>query len=138
MAVSHFGIKVVAQRRVAYIIAGNDVRLAGSQRKREWGWGLEFVSDADQCLCFLFSEGTKEERKDRQAMRDEYINTEWLKKKEPRVVGSRKIFSPPLGPEYCNVSGPSFIRGMAGRWCGRSLPCKCGLGWRLLYGARQK
>jgi len=46
------GIKVVAQRRVAYIIAGNDVRLAGSQRKREWGWGLEFVSDADQMSLF--------------------------------------------------------------------------------------
>lgn len=81
------------------------MRLAGSQRKREWGWGLEFVSDADQCLCFLFSEGTKEERKDRQAMRDEYINTEWLKKKSQGLWGAERYFPLPWALNIATFRG---------------------------------
>lgn len=103
MAVS-LGIKVVAQRRVAYIIAGNDVRLAGSQRKREWGWGLEFELDADQSLCFVFSEGTKGERKGRQAMGDEYINTEWFKESQG-LWGAERYFPLPWGLDIATFRG---------------------------------
>lgn len=55
------------------------------------------------------------------------------RKLEKKVVREREI-SPPLCLDIARF-GASFIKGLAGRWCGRSLCLyKCGFGWRLLYG----
>lgn len=121
----------ILKSRVAYISAAMTCVWQVRSEKREWGWGARAcIGRRSMSLFRLFSRGLKGEKR-KGSTGDEgqiYKQQEDKQKNYGQGLCGAKTISFPL-PWGLNIArfGASFIRGMAERWCGRSLPCKCGL-----------